>query len=103
MGGVPGFDGVAFVATAIAILLSALASLLSTMTRKQQVEEHNFATGKDFRNFLDAKVTNMRSEAGQFEKAHDARVQKLQSTVGNFAQQQQASFDTNGQLLAKLE
>ena len=38
MGGVPGFDGVAYVATAIAILLSALASLLSTMTRKQQVE-----------------------------------------------------------------
>ncbi|WP_018148779.1 hypothetical protein [Henriciella marina] len=38
MGGVPGFDGIAFVATVIAILLSAIASLLGTMTRKQQVD-----------------------------------------------------------------
>ena len=38
MTGIPGFDGLPLFATIIAVILSAIASLLGTMTRKQQVE-----------------------------------------------------------------
>ena len=38
MSGIPGMDGLPLIATIIAIILSAIASLLSTMTRKQMVE-----------------------------------------------------------------
>ncbi len=38
MSGIPGLDGLPLIATIIAVILSAIASLLSTMTRKQIVE-----------------------------------------------------------------